>query len=124
MFKDLGNFGLVRSRSQAIGFYLAYLALLLVIAMIVGMAVGLTLPANSDFYNQGVGIGAVFSALACPFLSYMVLKKKNMLGSFSSFVYIVAAAGLGLLAGILGMIIPAYLTTKSAAGNSFDSGTL
>jgi hypothetical protein len=65
----------------------------------------------------GVGIGAVIAAIVSATLSYLVLKAKNRLGNFSSILLIVLAAGLGLLAGLIGMIVPAVLTTKDMAGS-------
>jgi hypothetical protein len=117
MFKELGNFALERTGLQAFGFYLAYLALTMVIAMIFGFAVGMLMQSTEDISQLGVGIGAVIAAIVSATLSYMVLKAKNRLGNFSSIVLIVLAAGLGLLAGLLGMIVPAVLTTKDMAGS-------
>ena len=119
MFKDLGTLGMVRTTAQAFGFYLAYLCVAVVVAMLIGVAIGLTLP-NPGEFTQGIGVGAVTAGIICAGLAFFMLKKKNLLGTFSSVVLIIATAALALLGGgILGMIIPAYLSTKPASAPSF-----
>jgi uncharacterized membrane protein len=73
MFNELGNLGLVRSRSQAVGFYLSYLLLTVIVAMMIAFAVGLVVPEADDF-DRGVGIGAVISAIVSLLMTFFVLK--------------------------------------------------
>ena len=112
MFNDLTNFGLVRSTAQAIGFYIAYLCVAIVIAMTIGLTVAMLAPNPGD-YNQSVAMGAITSAAICALLAFLTLKQKNRLGTFSSIVSIIVSTALALLGGgLLGLLVPAYLTTQ------------
>ncbi|QQG38014.1 MAG: hypothetical protein HYS26_00460 [Candidatus Kaiserbacteria bacterium] len=118
MFQHLADFGYKRTPLEAVGFYLAYLLLTLAGAMIVGVTLALLFGSTVDL--NGFAIGAVFSAFASAVLSYLVLREKRLLKRFSSFVWILAAAGSALLiGGIVGLLIVAYLTTlQQAAGDA------
>ena len=112
MFKNLSDFGTVRSTAQAIGFYFTYLCVAVVIAMMVGITVGMMTPAPGDF-NQGIGMGAITSAVICALLTFFVLKHKNRLGDSTPVVLVIVSVALALLGGgLLGMIVPSYLTTQ------------
>ena len=119
MFTELGNFGLVRSRSQAFGFYVTYLILIVIVGVILGgLMAGLLTPSGgfNQGFDEGVKAGAIISALGCLLLTFMTLKHKNMLVGFSGIIYMVAAAALALLGGgVLGLIIPSYISTREKA---------
>lgn len=61
-----------------------------------------------DFYM----FGTIFAAVACPYIAYQIMKKRNLYGSYS----IIIAFGIGIISlilGALGGLIPvAYLTTR------------
>lgn len=117
MFTELSNFGLIRTKTQALGFYFAYLLLILVLGALTGLALALVVKdTESAAFDKGLGIGAIVGAIVCAWITYTVLRHKGAMKKFSSTVYIVAALGLGLLGGgILGLIIPSYLTTKEVS---------
>lgn len=112
MFTHLADFGRKRSYKEAFGFYIAYLALTLLGAMVVAIMLAFLFPGSGESMSS-VAVGAVFAAFSCAALSYLVLKEKGLLKKFSSFAYVVGAAGISLvLGGIFGMLVVAYLTTK------------
>jgi hypothetical protein len=114
MFSNLGDFGAERSVAQAIGFYLVYLVIIFVVVELLGIASGLMFSlSGSTVYSFGIGLGAIFSGIFSALIAFLILKKKDLLGNFSSIIYIIATFALGLLAGaFLGMIIPAFLSTR------------
>jgi apolipoprotein N-acyltransferase len=113
MFKNLGDIGMVRTPLQAFGFYIAYFISTVILAMLIGIAVSIT--TGPGQFTQGVSLGAVVSGVVCSGLSFFILKRKNMLASVSSIAFIFIAAILGLAGGgIIGLAIPAYLTTRKA----------
>ena len=109
MFKDLTNFAKKRTGWEAFGFYLAYLLLIIVVALLLGAMVALL-----DF-NTGVAFraGNIFAIAICLTLAFMVLKQKNLASNFG---FILLALLSGVLAfiggGILGLIPVAFLTTR------------
>jgi hypothetical protein len=115
MFKHLTNFGYQRNKKEALGFYLAYLILFVLIGAIVSAIIGIatnTIPQGfSDTLTKGKEIGAAIVGLGSAALSIAILsvKKESRYG----FVLLALLGGaLCLLGGgIFGFIIPAYFTT-------------
>lgn len=106
MFKHLTNFGYKRNTKEAFGFYLAYLVLVLLVGGLAGAMFA------TDF-SSGVIVGTRVAVVVSVFLSCVVLYKKNL---FNNFGYLLLVAVSGIAAyfggGILGLIIPAYLSTR------------
>ncbi|EKD62788.1 MAG: hypothetical protein ACD_52C00057G0008 [uncultured bacterium] len=110
MFKNLTNFAYQRNKKEAVAFYLAYLVFIILLgATIQGILIRLSL-FTLDFW---IKIGSLMATSVCLFLCYKIIKSKNL---FKSLNYL----SLGLLSGllslsswtILGLIIPAFLTTR------------
>lgn len=116
MFEDLTNFEVKRSWQKAIGFYIAYLALLVLIALVMAVFVGVIFAVPEEgAMNFGIKVGIVVATIGCTGLSYLVLNKKKLLKSFLSLFYLVATFALGFLGGsLLGLLVPAYLTTRES----------
>ena len=115
MFNDVFKFELMRTTKQAWGFYFAHLLFALILAFILGFVLGL-FSNPGDFvegFNQGTKIGAVIALIYVTFVSFAIVKQKNLLGNFKYILLALAAMVLALLGGaILGLIIPAVLTKK------------
>ena len=112
MFSNLTDFSVKRSTKQAIGFYIAYLVLIILLGALVGGLVGLVSDGGEGFISPltaGVYIGVITSLV----ISFTVIYRKKLLGNY---LYIILAILSGLLAlvggGILGLIPSAYLTTR------------
>lgn len=109
MFKNLTNFGYQRSVKDAIGFYIAYLVLIIMIGALFGGILG----AATQIDNVGLGAGTIVAVIVSLTLSFLILKRKKSLGKFS---FIALALLSGLLAiflgGLAGLIPVAYLTTR------------
>ncbi len=111
MFKKLTDFSYKRNVSESIGFYLAYLLLILIIAVACAMLITAT-TGNSSFL-LGAIIGKIIALLLTGVIGCMVLYKKK-LGKNILFVFLVIlSAVLSYYTGaIIGMAIIAYLTTR------------
>lgn len=113
MFKNLTNFSLKRSFKEALGFYLAYLILAILVSTVSAAILGIILSIEKDSaYAFGIKIGMVSSILFSLILSVVLLKQKR-LNNFIHLLFPLVSAVLALLGGgLLGLIVPAYLSTK------------
>jgi hypothetical protein len=111
MFKNLLNFSYKRSGVEAVGFYLAYFLLILLVAFLFGGLCGVIFPDHAAVI--GYRIGVVLAVCLCLYLSFLILVKKSLLNHYG---YLLLAILSGILAvfggGILGLIPVAFLTTR------------
>ena len=119
MFTNLTQFGFVRTRKQAFGFYLAWLLVTIIVAGLAGVLIGsFTATPGGTFaqgYREGAPVGATAGVIICTIFVISILNAKKMFSHFSSILFIVGTIALSLVGGgILGLIIPAYLTTRPA----------
>ena len=115
MFRKLTQFDYRRSTTEAIGFYLAYLLFLALIA-------GLITAVVARNFNESVVIGARIAVIVSPMISFFVLYKKKRLKNFGYLLLIVLSGILAMLLGLLlGLIPAAYLTTLESATNDFEN---
>lgn len=117
VFNQLTNFGYIRSWKEAVGFYIAYLVLtMLISALISGVAGNLLLPATADFsegFNLGLRIGPFVAAVVTLVLSFLILSKKRLMSNFGLILLAIVTGILGFWGGgLLGLIPTAYLTTR------------
>jgi hypothetical protein len=118
MFKKLTDFTYVRKGNEAFGFYLGYLLFIIILSAIIS---GIFLGIGYSYPVQGIVIGMKLGtavAITCStILSLLVVSQKKLAGNFN---YILLSLCAGLLAafggGLIGLIIPAILTTKKAKG--------
>jgi hypothetical protein len=117
MFRRLTDFGHQRTLVEAIGFYLAYLVLGIIIAAGLGALAGLV-TGNLGF-EGGMTIGATFAIGICPVMAFIILGAKGLLshlGYVAVAVLSVVGAAIGGL--LLGLIFVAFLTTRPAVRRS------
>lgn len=117
MFSHLFALQYKRSGTQAFGFYVAYLAMFIVLGLLVGLLVNPTMglvgvPVNDTL---ALTVGTSLATVACLALGLAIVEVKGLLGQF--WLLIIAILG-GLLAipggGFLGLIPVAFLTTVPA----------
>lgn len=108
MFEDIFEMGVVRSRRQAIGFYLFFAISTIIAAMIAGALFGLWFGyIGALATNIGVTIAMVASLL----LGFMVVKAKSIFNA-QTVILVLLAGVLSFFGGVvLGLIPVAYLTT-------------
>ncbi len=115
MFKHLTDFGYERNKKEALGFYLVYLLLFVLIGAMIAAIIGVathTIPKNfSDTFTKGEEVGAIIVGLGSAALSITILSAKKE--SRYGFVLLALIGGVLCLfgGGLLGFIIPAYFTT-------------
>ena len=113
---NLAHFGYQKSTKEAIGFYMVYLLLLIILAPLLAL-----IPDSIMNYHISVFALTVGNIIAIVFslgVSFLILKEKNQLGN-SSFILLALLSGLMALilsgvnlSGVGGLIPAAYLTTK------------
>ncbi len=111
MFKKLTDFSYKRSGKEALGFYVAYLVLIIISAGLLGGVIGLIL--GEEGITLGMRVGNLIAVFMCLAISFVLLSKKRETGNFG---FILLALLSGILAflggGILGLIPAAYISTK------------
>lgn len=115
IFNHLTVFSYKRSGKEALGFYLAYLLTTTILAGIMGGVVGVFLnPENTDsIYEISASLGAVIALIVSLVISILILKAKKIYKNFGYILLALVGAGLGLVGGgLLGLIVPAFLTTR------------
>ena len=124
MFKDLLLFEKARTPKEAIGFYLAFLFFL---GLLAGMLAFFIVPQDPSmsFEEQiqaGVIVGQYFGVIACLILSFVVLYKKKKLQSFGPLLVLVLSGFCAIFLGaLLGLIPTAYLTTLESNNSENES---
>ena len=128
IFVALGALAYGRTPAQALGFYMAYLMLILELSLIVGVISGIltgsiTPEAFYDFSNwldNGVATmmiqaGWVLSILMCLGMGWLVLRYKGMHQNFSLIMLVILGGILAVFFGpFLGLIPIAYITTRES----------
>lgn len=114
MFKNLTDFSYKRSGKEAIGFYIGYLVLIILVGALFGVILGLFFGDRS--FEIGLRIGNLFAILVTIILSFVILSKKNLMNNFGLILVAVLSGLLAFLGGgLLGLIPAAYLSTKKKA---------
>ncbi len=116
MFKNLMNFSYKRTGIEAFGFYLAYLAVILLIGFIVGGLFAVISGVETVEEGRAVAknvtwLAILMSVVYCSALSIAVTRAKRFRG-FGAIFGILLTVALSLFGGILGLIIVSYQTTK------------
>jgi hypothetical protein len=111
MFNHLFDFGYQRSTKEALGFYIAYLVLAIVAAMLLGGVAGM-IGEGDTAYELGVKIGSIVAVVASVVLSFLIIRAKRLY-SFGMILLGIVSGLLALITGGLGGFIPvAYLSTR------------
>lgn len=113
MFERLTEFSHKRSTREAVGFYLAYLLMIMVVNLIIESLFGGIRPiyyGDREFLRISIAV-CITASLA---LSFFIITQKKLETDFG---YVLLSLASGLLAtfggGLLGLLIPAFLTTLS-----------
>jgi len=113
MFNNLTNFSYKRNWKEAIGFYLAYLLLGIILSGIVGGLAGSGYNTFNQGFTRGVSVGPMVAVIFCLIISGLLLKEKKLFRKFGYIILALLSGILAILGGtLLGLIIPAIITTK------------
>lgn len=110
MFQHLTDFSFKRTPSQAVGFYLCYLLLIILAA---GLVAGITSMINPamDSFEEGARVGGIVAVIAVTVLAILVVVKKK-LANFTHLLLIVVSGMLAVFGGgLFGLIPVAWMTT-------------
>lgn len=113
IFRNLNNLSYQRSTLEAFGFYLAWLLLIMVASSALAYILALYFVENiGDEFKFGVRVGSILAVVVCTVLATLVAYKKKV-GIFSTVLYALGTFILtALVGGLLGLIIPSFLTTR------------
>ena len=111
MFRHLTDFGYSRPLAGAVGFYLFYFVVTVLVAAASGGLVGLWVKGAG--FQTGAALGASISMAFSLALSYVILRAKGLL-MHPGYVLVAILGGLGAVfeGGLLGMIAPAFLSSR------------
>ena len=115
MFRRLTDFGFQRTPLQAVGFYLTYIVMGLLVSAGLGAIVAAGSGANGfdAGFQVGLQVGPVFAILLTTALAFVVLRAKGLLGHAGYLLVGLLGVGGAVLAGLLlGLVFVAFLTTR------------
>ena len=111
MFKNLTNFKYKRKGWEPVGFYLAYLFLIILITAIANGFIGSF--NRPDTVYAGIRVSTIVSVIFSLFIAYTVASAKKLTKRYGNVVLILLSGVLAVWGGgLLGLIIPAYLSSK------------
>lgn len=115
MFKELTNFSHKRNWKEAVGFYLAYLLVGLILGAIGGGLVGIQSDATTfnEGFNASLEIGAIIGTIYSLAITFAILIKRKLYKNFGLIVLALLSGLLAVFGGLLfALLIPAFLTTR------------
>ena len=120
MFSELFNLGHTRTVLQAVAFYFVYLLLLTALAAVVGVVTAyVTGVSEGGRYTFAVQAGVIVMIVLCTLIASLIAQKKGIIKDPLNMILIILTAAFSAAgAGILGLIIPAYLSTRPQGGSA------
>lgn len=113
MFSHLTDFSYQRSGVQAVGFYIAYFIVFILIAALLGGFSSLLGGSEAQAVERATQLGIVTVTIGTPIITFLVASKKKLTHQFPVVLLIVVSGILAMFAGaLLGLLPAAYLTTK------------
>ncbi len=116
MFKKLTDFSYKRNSTESLGFYLAYFLLGLILGAISGGLAGALVGSTQAFKAGGLA-GLMTSIALCLFLSFKIVQKKRLFGSYKAIILLLLAILLSILGGGLLGLIPVSILSSMKAEN-------
>ena len=113
MFKKLTEFSYKRTALEAVGFYLAWLVLLLLTGALAGVFIGSAVPPEKAL-SYSLIAGQTLAFVMCPTLSGLILAQKKLY-SFGYILLVILTGFVALLGAVCGLIPAAFLTTRKSA---------
>lgn len=113
MFKELMNFKYKRTGTQALGFYIVFF----IICVLLGGVISGLIQSNSsaDFqtqYNIGIKIGFYVALIYSSLLSLIIIIIKKLYTSpLAIILFLLTIIGALIMSGMLGCVFPAILST-------------
>lgn len=108
MFNNLFNLEFKRSKSQAVGFYIIYVLIGLLLAGLAGVIAAIIYP---DI--NGIMLGGIIGTIYTLFVYFYSYRLKNLHSTYLIILGLTAALLAYLFGILISFIVVAYLTTKS-----------
>ncbi len=123
MFQHLTDFAYQRTKKQALGFYIGYLALIMVIGGVIGIFIQATSPSQKDTGSTIHSVASLLAILA-PFLLALTVAVAKRIYTQVFVVFMIILSGVfgSIAGGMLGLIPVAYLTTREKKNNDIPKG--
>lgn len=100
-----------RSAPEAVGFYLAYLLLSIIVGAISGVVYS-TIIGSSDGFHDGMKAGSVMAVIYCTVLGFCVIRSRKTYKRFVSIlIYLLTILSSLLFGSLLALVFVAVLTT-------------
>ena len=113
MFNKLTDLAHVRNFKEAVGFYLAYILVGLLVSMVCAMIVIAAIGADADnAYTLGFRCGSTAMMAYVIVLALLVARSKKLFRSFGCILLVLLSGILAMFGIFVGLLPVAYLTTK------------
>lgn len=113
LFRRLTDLSYQRSAAEAVGFYIAYFLLFLVIAAVIGGVSALSSNEEEAVLQMAARLGVATVTIASLCLAFLILHRKNLLQQPVSIGIAILAGICAMFGGaLLGLLPVAYLTMK------------
>src|SRR5258708_26247490 len=99
MFSNLTDFKRKRKAKEAVGFYIAYFVVLLI--LIIGLSYLQGLVTGDNSYGSSFKLGNAAAIILSLILSFLIIIKKKLTGNFFYLLLAVEGGGLGAYGGLL-----------------------
>ena len=111
------DFSYNRNGKEAVGFYIAWVVVIGVLGAITSASLGPAVLGTSAGFGQGFDfgtkVGGIMAVLCTLFFAIKIPVSKRLFSDFKTIVFVLASGVLAVLGGgFLGMLIPAYMTTR------------
>jgi hypothetical protein len=128
LFQKLADFSYQRNFKEAIGFYIAYLVLVMCIGGIVGGIIGLLFgnggTLSSDLVSLISRVAGLCALALVAGIGYFQLRAKGFTQRFEFILLVVISIGITLYGGgMLGLIPLAFLSTRTSSARPLISST-
>jgi hypothetical protein len=114
VFTNLTNLSYQRNKKEAIGFYITYLVITILLGTIISAIVGVIVGHSS--FSLGIKIATLTALVVSVALSFLVIKRKKVTDNYGYIILALLSGVLALLGGgILGLIPTTYLSTRKSS---------
>lgn len=114
MFTNLTNLSYQRNKKEALGFYITYLVITILLGTFISAVAGLIVGHSS--FSLGIKIATLTALVVSMALSFLIIKRKKTTDNYGYIIIALLSGVLALLGGgILSLIPTTYLSTRKSS---------